>query len=468
MKPLMKVFQDETGQALPWMVLLSVLFLGAAGLALDLGHAYACYQSLQDSGDAAALAGARAMTLNGASIASASSTACSFSANTTASTNCPNGVNTNSNFPSATAVVTMSCVTDSSLVTIPCTSSTTGNNVIVVRQSASVPTFFIRALAALGVNSAKTVNLSTTSTATLVGSSTQVNVAIVIDATASMSQSGDCGKGATKLQCALEGAQTLLTQLQPCAAGSKSCSKAFDSAALFVFPMVNPALGKSDICGNGNGQTMPYDIPSKAATYQITNYLSDFQDSGKGNGSLTTGSELTSAVGTSNTNGCVQAAGEGNLKGEGTYYADAITAAQASFPSNGGQNIMIILGDGDAGSSPISFNASYKSAPTNDFCQYGITASQAAKNAGTTIYTIGYQSNSSVDVLPTRNAVLVDGPVPERKLRLTHAITCTTWLHREHRRSLHSIRMGHAAPAVHSRSSAISLEPSPSVSPKHG
>ena len=55
---LLLLIKNQDGQALPWMVLLMVLFLGAAGITVDLGHAYVCYRQLQASTDAAALAGA--------------------------------------------------------------------------------------------------------------------------------------------------------------------------------------------------------------------------------------------------------------------------------------------------------------------------------------------------------------------------------------------------------------------------
>ena len=59
------ILKGESGQILPWMVLMIVLFLGMAGLTLDLGHAYVCYRTLQASTDAAALAGAYEMGVNG-------------------------------------------------------------------------------------------------------------------------------------------------------------------------------------------------------------------------------------------------------------------------------------------------------------------------------------------------------------------------------------------------------------------
>ena len=60
---LRRAFEDQRGQILPWMALLMVLFLGMAGLTIDLGHAYVCHRELQASTDAATLAGAYAMTL---------------------------------------------------------------------------------------------------------------------------------------------------------------------------------------------------------------------------------------------------------------------------------------------------------------------------------------------------------------------------------------------------------------------
>ena len=52
---------DQRGQMLPFMFFLITLIIGAAGLCVDLGHAYACHRQLQASTDAAALAGAEAM-----------------------------------------------------------------------------------------------------------------------------------------------------------------------------------------------------------------------------------------------------------------------------------------------------------------------------------------------------------------------------------------------------------------------
>ena len=67
---MLRLLRDESGQVIPFMLLLSVLFLGMAGLSLDLGRAYISYRELQASTDAAALAGGYALSLNGATTAS--------------------------------------------------------------------------------------------------------------------------------------------------------------------------------------------------------------------------------------------------------------------------------------------------------------------------------------------------------------------------------------------------------------
>ena len=71
MKSLLEAgIRNQDGQILPWMALLTVLFLGMAGLTLDLGHAYVSYRELQASTDAAALAGAYELTNPAATSAS--------------------------------------------------------------------------------------------------------------------------------------------------------------------------------------------------------------------------------------------------------------------------------------------------------------------------------------------------------------------------------------------------------------
>jgi hypothetical protein len=408
MKPhLMRMLKDERGQILPWMVFLSVLVIGVAGLTIDLGHAYVCYRELQASTDAAALAGAYAMTLSGATQASVTS-----SVNAYASVK--NGANANGNLPSPTISTTFRCVTDSAMVAAPCSASATGYNVIEVVQKSAVPTFFIRALAAMGVNSAQSIGLSTTATATpMSGKNTQVNVAMVVDTTASMgSNDSDPNCNNTRIHCALAGVQTMLGALSPCTASStKAKCTPYDQVSLFTFPTVQANTASNDTnCSGKNPTVVPYSTPAigatwtaptgTAATYQITDYLSDYSSTNQQGGSLNTSSSLTSATSTSGKCPGMQTPG-----GDGTYYAGAIYAAQSSLSAAqlanpGSVNYMVILSDGDAnadsskitGSNKLSGNV-YGSA--NDECHQAIDAANYATNNGTTVITVGYGAANS-------------------------------------------------------------------------
>ena len=115
---LMRMLKDERGQILPWMVFLSVLVIGAGGLTVDLGHAYICYRELQASTDAAALAGAYAMTASDA-------TQASVTAKINAFASVANGANANSNLPSPKVTTTFKCITGNAIVAAPCTSNPT-------------------------------------------------------------------------------------------------------------------------------------------------------------------------------------------------------------------------------------------------------------------------------------------------------------------------------------------------------
>jgi hypothetical protein len=406
---LRRASKDQYGQILPWMAFLGALIAGVGGLTVDLGHAYVCYRELQSSTDAAALAGAYAMALAQATPASVSAQAQTFSSVT-------GGVNATPNLPSPTIVTTLKCVTDSTLVEAPCAAGPTGDNVIQVVQKSTIPTYFIRALAFLGVDSARSLTLTAVSTATMMsGKATQVNVALLLDTTASMgSNDTDANCNNTRIHCALGGVQKLLKGLAPCTASSTqtNCTP-FDQVSLFTFPSVQAGTAANDTsCPSSNPTIVPYSTPTPganwtaptgdAATYQITDYLSDYSSTNQQGGSLNNSSALTTATGGSNSSNC---GGMQTPGGDGTYYAGAIYAAQSSLmaaqaANPGSQNIMIILSDGDAnaksskitGSSQLSGNI-YGSA--DDQCHQAITAANYATNNGTTVYTIAYGASNS-------------------------------------------------------------------------
>ncbi len=157
-----RFYSEENGQILPWMVLMSILVLGAAGITIDLGHAFVSYRMLQASTDAAALAGAYAMSASGATTASVTSVVDSY--NSTSGT----GANASGNLLNATmAAPTFSCVTDSPYVTVPCGANALDDNVIQVTQTAQVPLFFIGLLKLFRLAPANSLTLSSTATAAI-------------------------------------------------------------------------------------------------------------------------------------------------------------------------------------------------------------------------------------------------------------------------------------------------------------
>jgi hypothetical protein len=400
-----RIFRETSGQTLPFIALLMIPFLGIAGLTLDLGRAYVCYRQLQASTDAAALAGAYAMSLPTATTTSVKTT-------TTAFSSVSPGVNVNPNLPAATISITLECLQRVVNMGVQCSASPTGDNAIVVTQTALMQTTFIRALGAFGLKMAQSLTLNTTATAAMRGATNaQYNVALVLDTTASMgSNDSDASCGTTRIKCALSGVQTLLQSLSPCTPSSTSTScTGFDQVSLFTFPNVEADTAQNDYtCPTSNPKIPPYSTPTPgaawvaptgtAATYQITSYLNDYSSTNKSGGALNTSSALSIATGASSSKNCsgVQTPG-----GDGTYYAGAIYAALSSLAAAqsanpGSLNALVILSDGDASTTKMSGtltgNGVYPS--LKDQCQQAITAAQSAPK-GTTVYTIAYGASSS-------------------------------------------------------------------------
>jgi hypothetical protein len=402
---LVRAFKDESGQMLPWLALLSVLFLGIGGLTLDLGQAYVAYRELQASTDAAALSAAYSMSLPTATSGSVKSAASSFSS-------ASSGVNVNPNLPAATVTSTLQCLTVVTNSGVACTAGPTGYNAIQVVQTVAMPTHFIRVLSVLGVHSASSITLTAMATAAMRGSANkQVNVAMVVDTTASMGQQDtDAHCGNTRIYCALQGVQTLLQSLSPCTSSSPvgTCAP-FDQVSLFTFPNVQANTAQNDFtCPTSNPTILPYSTPAagaawtaptgNAATYQITDYLSDYSSTNKKGGALSSSSNLTIATGGSGKGKC---SGLQTPGGMGTNYAGAIYAALSSLAAaqtanQGSQNMLIIISDGDANTTKMSGTLTKTGAypSLTDQCQQAITATKSAPS-GTTVYTIAYGAASS-------------------------------------------------------------------------
>ncbi len=411
---LSRFLRDESGQILPWMVLMMILFLGMAGLTLDLGHAYVCYRTLQASTDAAALAGAYEMGVSGAAAADVTTYVDNYSSLSGAA-------NANPNLPAATVVVTptMGCEAFSTAEGVPCI-YVGGNNSLRVVQTATVPTMFIQVLSMFGVTSAKSITLSATAIAAVKGAApAQYNVAMVVDTTESMS-SNDTDKncGNTRIYCALQGVQTMLGLLQPCQNGTKGTScPAFDQVALYTFPPVTVnTLGDDTSCNAANPTITPYTTPTYSAsgyspgsgnngTYQIIGYTNSWSSTGQTGGALNPNDPLTIATGGGTGTKKSPCPGLETPGGDQTYYAGAIYAAasslmaeQAANPNS--VNALIILSDGDANAPQAKITGSTNNGATygsdQDECAQAIAAAQfAAKLPNTTVYTIAYGSPNS-------------------------------------------------------------------------
>lgn len=399
--------RSEHGQIIWWMPLLIIVFFGMAGLTLDLGRAYVAYHELQTSTDAAAMAGAYAL-----STATSTSTVDTLVHQYGSESG---QVNATPNLPGAVLTTTYKCITGNDMVPVPCSAYPTGMNVLQVEQTSTVPMYFIRTLSLFGINAANSITLRSYATATTGGNPVQLNVAIILDSTASMQDTDTaCGRGVTKETCALNGVQELVSGLIPCLPGSSTCS--YDSVSLFTFPNIAANSVSGDTCGKGSPSILPYTAPAvpatptsanswvpptgSAGTYQITPFGYTYQQSGS-----------TLAGATGQTKGCsgIQAKG-----GEGTYLAGSIYAAQAalmsqSFGNSNVQNVMIILSDGDSNASTKETNFGKTTYPsskdstgysstypsTTSQCRQSMAAAYAAAQQHTTVYTIGYAASTT-------------------------------------------------------------------------
>ena len=356
--------RDNRGATALIVAMAIVVLVGMAGFVIDIGHAYAVQRTLQASSDAAALAGAQDIPT---SSAQAIATATAYSS-----------VAGNKN-----AVSTVTATMVSGYPQVKCFTSTgvactgpSGGNGIVVKQQATVPMWFAQVL---GISS---MVVSATSTAGISGGLPKpLDVMIVLDATASMNQADpSCSiAGATKIVCALAGVRTVLNTLAPSA----------DQIGVMIFPgTTSAAQAKLDY--DCSASTVPAVAAYNASpVYQIVPLSSDYRSSNSAT-TLNPSSNLSLASG--GISSC--AAGISAKGGVGTYFADAITAAQASLVANGkagAQKVIILLSDGDAGASAANMPVGKA---TNQ-CHAAITAAQNAATAKTWVYSIAYNASTS-------------------------------------------------------------------------
>lgn len=448
---LLRSRRHERGQVIIWLVMVWVVFFVLMGAVVaDLGVVYCAYRQLQASTDAAALAGGAMMPTSTAAVVT--STAQQYSSYAA-------GYNVYHDMTVTTPpTIALGCSsTEAALPWGVICVDPSNSNVLTVTQTATVPLNFLNFFSAQ-LNGHPSMPITATSEAVMKGApGPPYNVAIIVDTTQSMnSGTNSCGASYTPIQCARQGLQLLLTELQPCIPGVVPCGSTspIDLVSLFVFPAWSGSAGGSPSGGTvatawsgGTAHGELYDealgggpdnfpaapgsetvtVGGTPITYQITLFSNDYQlYDGAG---LNPASHIVLAAGYPypSNNGHLSAPG-----GAGTYYAGVIYAAQNALAYQKSlnplsNNVMIILTDGDApgstggvssacGDMTSPYNVYYTTTnppsgcatPNNttsfnspnfmsatDECQEAIQAAWDATNQGTQVYTIGFASEAS-------------------------------------------------------------------------
>jgi Flp pilus assembly protein TadG len=387
-----RVRDSQRGQSLVMIPIMLVLLLASAALVVDMGGLYSSYQNLRAATQAAALAGAQALPES-----NATAVATNYSA-------VAGGLNTHPNLLNVTMVSgypVTKCLTSTG---VPC-SAPANANAIVVKQQATVQTYFAKLF---GVRSLTITATATASAPGPGGRNAPFNVMMVLDTTDSMSNGDPSCGGQSRIDCAVEGLRTMLGTLSPCAAGLASCGTAtngnvqnpVDEVGLMAFPgLSSSTYAQYDYdCSN----YVPRDFISKYTsptlpTYQIVPFSSDYRTSDTA-GSLNTASNLVKAA-RGGAFGCRQ--GIHVAGGVGTFYAGAVAAAQAALVSVQttrlstrnvhSTNVLILLSDGDANATKSNLSGY----PNTQECHQAITEAQNAARAGTWVYAIAYGADSS-------------------------------------------------------------------------
>jgi Flp pilus assembly protein TadG len=350
---LLRLTREESGQSMAVLGFGVFLLLGLAGISIEIGHGYYALELLQASTDSATLAAAE-----GLPSASAAQT------NADLYTAMANQYNRSGILTNVNATVTPICsATVASTVPgvgygTPCQGAGVGlplYNAVTVTQTAIISTWFGN----FGPIHAPLFHLTAIGTAAMKGGAIPpYNIAVVMDTTASMGTNDPSGQcpGKTQEYCALQGFQDLLLAMQPCAV-TQVCTSGTatpnDSVSLYVFPpILTSSVGADTDCSGGSPSAQKYTVPTLPAstTYQVVSFANGAAyRATDSSATLNYGNSLVNASGAGT--GCT--AGLGTPGGAGTYYAQAIYAAQtdlvnAQLARAGSDNIMIILSDGNA------------------------------------------------------------------------------------------------------------------------
>jgi Flp pilus assembly protein TadG len=356
--------RGEEGQVLVLFAAgLLVVLLAAAGVVVDFGHAYVVKRHLQSSADAAAIAGADALP----SVANALSAAAAYG------TGGKNPVGGASEETSAYCLASVSYCYGSAPGSAVGTSGQA--NGLVVKESASVPTTFLKLF---GVSS---VTVGAKATACGLCGAVPLNIAVVADRTGSMSSSiGDLR----------DGLRTFLETLNP----------TLDWVSLLVLP---PAPWGTDCWPAADG-AFPYDgssYPSAGdSDYVVAHFSHDYLVRGQLNASSTIVQQIS----------CMRPSG-------GTAYKQALQAAYAELenvPANRAAypKVIVFETDGAANMAPESWydrssgreqrvdgqqRTMYRAASghSDDIlrpCGSAVDYARSLQAQGVTVMTVGYRT----------------------------------------------------------------------------
>lgn len=429
----------EDGQVLPLVALMMVVLLGFAGLAIDMGRVWVAQRQLQAAVDAAALvAGQDLPNASTAYTQGVSYSGAPGNKNAMTGWGVTGGAPTvtfmcDSRAPNYTAGTPPTCPTDTSSTSChptgaqsPSPSGVTTCNAVNVKESATVRTTFLGLF-----RPSFTITASSTSAARG-GILHPLNVYVILDNTNSMGQ--NCSATVTgitgtpdKLDCAKAGVRALLQALWPCNSTLSSCGSAsgntggqlganvanpVDEVGMLVFPAISggnsPATTKEIDCNSSSTFTTtyptwtPYTYPATIPTgdqqlgYQAVGLSSDYRPSVANTTLNATTSNLVESVDWGQCSGSKYPGGDyyglKQIGGQGSYLAGAITEAQNLLNKNaraGAQNAIIILSDGEMNNPKSGFSTTP--------CKDAVNAATQAKAAGTTIYTIAYNSSASAN-----------------------------------------------------------------------
>ena len=360
--------RDRKGGMTMLLAIMVPAAVGVAGLTVDVGRALAAKRALEAGTQAAALAGAYAL---------ASPTATSSTVTTAISS--WNTANPISNLTLTSSTPTLQCVTSTS--SLPSCNGTSPN-VVSVTQTASVSTFFLKALGRSSFTLTSTVRAAKAG-----GNAQSLNVMFVLDATGSMGDTDSNCTGVpgisspTRFQCALYSIQSVL----------KVMPTSLDKVGLMIFPGMGTQFSPTSHPCSTQPSSVKY--LTTGIKYQIHTALDNTYNDGAG--SLVDTSPMIQAIGhyktSSSLSPCVR-----NPGGQGSYAAEVIAKAQAAMPAvvAGTQNVIIFLSDGGFNADSDNFATGYSAKATNQ-CKQAVEAAQAVTAAGTKVYSVAYGASTA-------------------------------------------------------------------------